>query len=154
MLQDVIAVGTGRRARALKRSDLAGKTGTTNDVRDAWFCGYHRDLVTAAWMGFDDYAPLGRGETGGESALGMWSGFMGEALAGVAEADLPVPPGMVQIWVDRSLGTPAGPGDRGAIPEWVPEELAWGLIGPDAAPGAVDWDATDGPPSPIIESVF
>jgi penicillin-binding protein 1A len=154
MLKDVIAAGTGRRAKALKRSDLAGKTGTTNDVRDAWFCGYHRDLVTVAWMGFDDYSPLGRGETGGESALGMWSGFMGEALAGVAEADLPVPPGMVQIWVDRSLGTPAGPGDRGAIPEWVPEELAWGLIGPDAAPGAVDWDATDGPPSPIIESVF
>jgi penicillin-binding protein 1A len=153
MLQDVIAAGTGRRARQLKRSDLAGKTGTTNDARDAWFCGYQKDLVAVAWMGFDDFSPLGRGETGGESALGLWSGFMGQALKGLPPAELPVPPGMLQVWVDGSSGALVQAGESGAVMEWVREEDADRVEGPDPA-YYFDWNATGRNPSSIIESVF
>jgi penicillin-binding protein 1A len=152
MLRDVVTVGTGRRARELQRSDLAGKTGTTNDIRDAWFCGYQKDLVTVAWMGFDDSAPLGRGETGGESALRLWIGFMGEALKGSPEALLPVPPGMLQVWVDSTDGRPAHPGAAGAITEWVREQDQGSLAGPD--PVSVSEDVIDGMPPPIIDEVF
>jgi penicillin-binding protein 1A len=129
MLQDVIRSGTGRRARALKRSDLAGKTGTTNEARDAWFCGYQKGLAAVAWMGFDDFSPLGKGETGGESALGLWVRFMGEALKGSPEARLPVPAGMVQVHVDRGSGRLAA-GDEDAVSEWVREEDLGRLEGP------------------------
>ena len=71
MLQDVIHGGTGRRARVLGRADLAGKTGTTNDQRDAWFSGFNRDMVCTTWVGFDDHRPLGRYETGSRAALPM-----------------------------------------------------------------------------------
>lgn len=81
LLQEVIKTGTGKRALVLKRDDLAGKTGTSNDVRDAWFCGFNANLVAVAWMGFDDNAPLGDDELGGHSALDLWINFMGEALA-------------------------------------------------------------------------
>ena len=63
-LNDAIQRGTGRRARVLDRQDISGKTGTTNGPRDAWFSGFNRDLITTAWVGFDDYGPLGRREFG------------------------------------------------------------------------------------------
>ena len=154
ILQDVATVGTGRRTRELQRSDLAGKTGTTNEVRDAWFCGYQKDLVTVAWMGFDDSAPLGRGETGGESALRLWIGFMREALAGRPEARLAVPPGMVQVWVDGTDGSPAHPGAAGAIAEWVREQDQGSLAGPDPVSVSADRDLSDWMPPPIIEEVY
>ena len=154
MLHDVVDTGTGRRARELRRSDLAGKTGTTNEARDAWFCGYQKALVTVAWMGFDDFAPLGSGETGGRSALGLWMAFMGPALKGKPEAPLPVPPGMVQVQVDRARGTLAGPGDPDTITEWVCEEGAGFLSGPDPVSYSEDWDLTVETPPPIIEDVF
>ena len=69
MLQSVITSGTATRAKALNRTDIAGKTGTTNDVRDSWFCGYQKDFVTVTWMGFDDFSRLGRSETGVMPAL-------------------------------------------------------------------------------------
>ena len=72
--------GTGRRARVLERDDLAGKTGTTNGPRDAWFSGYNRDLVTTTWVGFDDYSLLGRREFGGTAALPIWIDYMRVAL--------------------------------------------------------------------------
>ena len=68
-LNDAIQRGTGRRARVLERQDISGKTGTTNGPRDAWFSGFNRDLITTAWVGFDDYGPLGRREFGGTAAL-------------------------------------------------------------------------------------
>ena len=83
MLRDVINRGTGQRARALGRSDIAGKTGTTQQGRDAWFSGYSADLVATAWVGFDQERPLGRDEEGSRTALPMWIYFMREALAGV-----------------------------------------------------------------------
>jgi penicillin-binding protein 1A len=80
MMHDVVRRGTATRALALKRSDLAGKTGTTNDYVDAWFCGYQPTLVGVAWIGFDQPKKLGNGETGGSAALPIWIGYMDKAL--------------------------------------------------------------------------
>lgn len=80
ILQDVIVRGTGRAALKLGRDDLGGKTGTTNDAKDAWFAGFNGDLVTITWVGFDKPSTLGRREYGGVAALPIWINFMGEAL--------------------------------------------------------------------------
>ena len=97
MLHDVIRHGTGYHAMTLKRGDLAGKTGTTNDYVDAWFCGYQPTLVGIAWVGFDQPKKLGNGETGATAALPMWIGFMGRALAGVPENYMELPPSLVPV---------------------------------------------------------
>ncbi len=98
MLQDVVRRGTAARAgQVLKRTDLAGKTGTTNDYVDAWFCGYHPSLVGIAWMGFDQPKRLGNGETGGRAALPIWIDFMQTALKNVPEAQSPLPEGMERV---------------------------------------------------------
>jgi penicillin-binding protein 1A len=98
MLQDVVRRGTAARAgQALKRPDLAGKTGTTNDYVDAWFCGYQPSLVGIAWMGFDQPKRLGNGETGGRAALPIWIDFMQVALKDVPEMQLSMPEGMLRI---------------------------------------------------------
>ncbi|HAI70491.1 MAG TPA: peptidase, partial [Gammaproteobacteria bacterium] len=89
MLQDVIRIGTGRRALKLKRNDIVGKTGTTNELRDAWFAGYSPDIVTVVWAGFDNPRSLGKKETGGRTALPMWIDFMAEALKGKRQKPLP-----------------------------------------------------------------
>jgi penicillin-binding protein 1A len=86
MLNDVARYGTAARASAvLKRNDLAGKTGTTNDHVDAWFAGFQSTLVGIAWIGFDQPKKLGYNETGGVSALPIWIGYMQKALRGVPE---------------------------------------------------------------------
>ncbi|MFY0057029.1 penicillin-binding protein, partial [Acinetobacter baumannii] len=77
--------------------DLAGKTGTTNDYLDAWFCGYQPSRVTVAWIGFDNPRTLGRGETGGSAALPMWVDYMRHALKDVPEQRLPLPDGLISI---------------------------------------------------------
>jgi penicillin-binding protein 1A len=115
MMRDVIQRGTGKRARVLGRKDLAGKTGTTNDQRDAWFNGYSRHRVAIAWIGFDDYSPLGRGEVGGRAALPAWIDFMRVALDGVPEEIPDLPPGMVTMRIDADTGEPVGAGDDNAI---------------------------------------
>ena len=115
MLQDVILRGTGRRASALGRSDLAGKTGTTNDQKDAWFCGYNPSLVTTTWVGFDKLDPLGRVETGGHAALPMWMQYMGEALAGSAIVKREQPEGLVTVRIDPKTGLLARSGQADAI---------------------------------------
>ncbi len=98
MMQDVVRRGTGARAgQALKRSDLAGKTGTTNDYVDAWFCGYQPTMVGVAWMGFDQPKRLGSGETGGSAALPIWIGFMQTALKGVPEMQRDMPQGLQRV---------------------------------------------------------
>lgn len=104
MLEDVIKRGTGRRARVLERDDLAGKTGTTNGPRDAWFSGYNRDLVTTTWVGFDDYSLLGRREFGGTAALPIWIDYMRVALP-PEEAAAEMPPGVVRLRIDKESGT-------------------------------------------------
>jgi penicillin-binding protein 1A len=115
MLQDVIQRGTGRRATALGRSDLSGKTGTTNDQKDAWFCGYNSSLVTTTWVGFDKLDPLGRAETGGHAALPMWMQYMGAALAGTAPEKREQPDGLVTVRIDPKTGLLAGSSQSDAI---------------------------------------
>ena len=98
MMRDVVRRGTAARAgAALKRSDLAGKTGTTNDYIDAWFCGYQPTLVGITWIGFDQPQKLGNGETGGFAALPMWIAYMEKALKGVPESFMDKPAGLISI---------------------------------------------------------
>ena len=95
MLKDVVRGGTAARANSLGRSDLAGKTGTTNDSVDAWFAGYQPQLVGVAWLGFDQPKNMGGHETGSGLALPVWINYMQQALAGVPVEERPVPPGVV-----------------------------------------------------------
>ncbi len=113
MLKDVILRGTGVKAKILNRTDLAGKTGTTNGPRDAWFSGYSPDLVTTAWVGFDDNALIGRNEYGGSAALPIWIDFMGAALAGKPEAKHPQPNGIVRVKIDAKTGKRVAPNQTG-----------------------------------------
>ena len=104
MMRDVIQQGTGRGAMVLSRKDLAGKTGTTNDQRDAWFAGFNRNVVTIAWVGFDNPRPLGERETGARAALPMWIDYMRTALAEGEEMPLIQPPGIVTVRIDTRTG--------------------------------------------------
>ena len=97
MLQDVVKHGTAYRAMQLGRFDLAGKTGTTNESLDAWFCGFHPTLVGIAWMGYDQPRSLGDRETGGGAALPIWMNYMGKMLADVPEAEYTMPENMVAV---------------------------------------------------------
>ena len=145
MMHDVIRRGTATRALALKRRDLAGKTGTTNEYVDAWFCGYQPTLVGIAWIGFDQPRKLGDGETGGSAALPMWIGYMQEVLKGVPESQMAVPDGLVSVAVGSESD------DRPPSREMVYRENADsgtsrsatenGLVAPTGEPPAV-------PPSP------
>jgi len=131
MMQDVIRHGTGRRALALGRNDLAGKTGTTNEQRDAWFSGFNGAVATTAWVGFDSPHPLGHRETGARAALPMWVDYMGTALRGVQEQPLPQPPGLVTVRIDPQTGEFASAENPNAIfelfrKEYVPERSTSG----------------------------
>jgi penicillin-binding protein 1A len=134
MMRDVIRRGTGRRALALGRADLAGKTGTSNDRRDAWFSGFNQELVATAWVGFDQERTLGAREEGSRTALPMWIYFMAEALEGVPEAPLPRPAGIVTARISASTGLLALAGTPDATFELFREsDLA--NLGTDAADG-------------------
>jgi penicillin-binding protein 1A len=110
MLHDVVRYGTGARAMSLGRKDLAGKTGTTNDLVDAWFAGYQPSLTAIAWIGFDQPRKLGNNETGGVAALPIWMAYMSKALKGVEESFQPVPEGVVSASVNPDTGQAAGDG--------------------------------------------
>jgi penicillin-binding protein 1A len=98
LLKDVVRVGTATKALSLKRNDLAGKTGTTNDHVDAWFAGFQGNLVGIAWMGFDQpIKKLGNGETGGQAALPIWIDYMSKALATVPDFERAIPEGISQV---------------------------------------------------------
>ncbi len=115
MMQDVIRRGTGQRAMQLGRSDLAGKTGTTNDQRDAWFAGFNADVVTVSWVGLDDAKSLGYDETGGKAALPMWVDYMRVALRGRPEAAPAQPGGIVTVKIDPRTGLLADADQSDAI---------------------------------------
>ena len=116
MLRDVIRRGTGIRARrALGRSDIAGKTGTTNDAADTWFNGYHPDVATTVWVGFPNHQPLGAVEYGSNRPLPIWIDYMREALKGVPESFPDQPPGVVTRKIDPTTGTLANAGNPDAI---------------------------------------
>lgn len=103
LLKGVVQRGTARSALSLGRP-LAGKTGTTDDYTDAWFVGYTPSLVAAVWIGHDQRKPLGRGESGSLAALPIWTSFMREALDGIAAEAFVVPPGLVEVALDRTTG--------------------------------------------------
>jgi penicillin-binding protein 1A len=129
MMADVITRGTGRRALALGRSDLGGKTGTTNDAKDTWFNGFNRALVATVWVGFDQERSLGEGEEGSRTAVPIWVHFMREALKGVPQRDRPMPAGLIQVRISPDTGTVAGIDDPFAIFEtYMADRLPTGGI--------------------------
>lgn len=118
LMQDVVRQGTATKAMQLGRRDLAGKTGTTNDQIDAWFCGFNSNLVAVAWIGFDRPRTLGGNETGGHAALPIWISYMGNALKNVPESNYPVPEGISVININPQNGQQAVDG----VPEYFYQE--------------------------------
>ena len=153
MMRDVILRGTGRRALAIGRKDLAGKTGTTNDQRDAWFTGFNAELATIAWVGFDNPRPLGDRETGARAALPMWIDYMREALEGVEEKELEQPSGLVSVRIDPQTGQLANSTTTDAIFEFFLADQI-----PTEQTDVVEIDQTDPtatpPPADITEDIF
>lgn len=123
IMRDVVRFGTATRAMQLKRQDLAGKTGTTNDQVDAWFTGFNPGLVAVAWIGFDQPRSLGGTETGAQAALPMWMGYMGRALKGVPEGETTVPEGVISVKINPQNGLRVSEGGEG-IPEYFYLESA------------------------------
>jgi penicillin-binding protein 1A len=135
IMKDVTRFGTAARAASLKRTDLAGKTGTTNDAVDAWFAGYNPALVAVAWVGYDQPKNLGPRETGGAAALPIWIGYMNKALSGVPNIQRPVPEGVVNLGGEfyytenqpgqgiTSLGGSGAPGESPKKAEEIKNEL-------------------------------
>jgi penicillin-binding protein 1A len=130
IMRDVVRMGTGARAMKLGRNDLAGKTGTTNDFIDAWFCGFNSSLAAVAWIGFDKPQTLGRNETGARTALPFWMGYMGSVLAGVPEQPFKPPDGVVALRVDSDSGLRVDDGQPGIVDfffhEFPPTDQALG----------------------------
>ncbi len=135
MMRDVIRRGTGRRARELGRTDIAGKTGTSNDRRDAWFSGFNGELVGISWVGFDDDGrSLGAGEEGGRTALPVWKDFMAVALDNAPPSVPPPPEGIVTVRISPQTGEAARAGEAaifeifraGTEPEPAPERFDYG----------------------------
>jgi penicillin-binding protein 1A len=120
MMQDVTRVGTGARAARLGRTDLAGKTGTTNEFVDAWFAGYQPSLVAIAWVGFDQPKTLGRNQTGGVVALPIWVGYMEKVMQDIPEAPRTMPEGVVTV---PTGPYPAQPGEAKLTPEYFYREF-------------------------------
>jgi len=118
ILQDVIKKGTGRKARSLKRNDIGGKTGTTNDQVDAWFSGYNRDFATTSWVGFDTPRSMGRYETGGRAALPMWIKFMKTALEQSPDEKLPVPDNIISVKIDTETAQLVGKNTKNSLFEY------------------------------------
>jgi penicillin-binding protein 1A len=114
VMQDVVESGTGQRVKKLGRP-VAGKTGTTDDTRDAWFMGFTPSLVAGVWVGFDQERSLGRQEVGGRAAAPIWLYFAEKALQGMPVEVFPIPEGIVFTKVDAKTGTPAKSSARGAI---------------------------------------
>ncbi len=104
IMREVVSRGTAVRAKALGRTDIGGKTGTTNDQIDAWFSGFNDKFVTTGWVGFDNQQTLGRRETGGRAALPMWVEYMRAALDGVPETIEDQPEGLVTVRIDAETG--------------------------------------------------
>lgn len=136
IMRDVVRTGTGARAMKLGRSDLAGKTGTTNEFVDAWFCGSTSELVAVAWIGFDAPRTLGRNETGAQAALPIWMGYMGTVLDGVPEQPLAPPDGVVALHVNPDTGLRIADAQAGIVdyfyqefPPPAHETLIGGVVG-------------------------
>ena len=117
MLRSVVEAGTARKAKSLGRSDLAGKTGTTNDFEDAWFSGFNSQIATTVWVGFDQPSDLGRHESGSKAALPIWIDYMGEALKGVPEKPLRLPDNVVAVSINANTGEAVVPENPNSLRE-------------------------------------
>ncbi len=147
-LRSVVRRGTGVRAwRALERSDIGGKTGTTNDQRDAWFTGFGPNWVATAWVGFPDNSELGRRETGGRAALPMWVDFMREVLP-PPQGDEAPPEGIVEAWIDPTTGRLVPEDHPGAIQEY------FDTTNPRAELPSEDAPAASGTSREVMENLF
>jgi penicillin-binding protein 1A len=144
----VVKMGTATRVMKLGRNDLAGKTGTTNDFIDAWFCGFNANLVAVAWIGFDTPQTLGRNETGGSAALPIWMGYMGAVLKGVPEQPLAVPEGVLAARVNPDTGLRAAEGQPGVGDFFYQEFLPGASSAGGLAPGV------ERPPEEVRNQLF
>jgi penicillin-binding protein 1A len=117
MMMDVVRRGTGKKAMELGRNDLAGKTGTTNEQRDAWFSGYNDELVTSVWVGFDSHEPLGRYEVGGKAALDIWIDYSRVALRDLPDRAIEIPEGIAQARINPETGLLARLENQDAVME-------------------------------------
>ncbi len=124
LLRDVVEHGTATPAKQLGRSDVAGKTGTTNDQRDAWFNGFTPDIAASAWLGFDDSQKLGKGETGGKAALPMWIEFMKTALENIPDKTLAEPEGIVRAYINPADGLLLAQSNKNGIWEYFTADTA------------------------------
>ncbi|OGS91416.1 MAG: penicillin-binding protein [Gallionellales bacterium GWA2_60_18] len=141
MMQDVVRHGTAIRAMQLGRNDLAGKTGTTSDSMDAWFCGFQPTIVGIAWMGFDQPRSLGDKETGGGAALPIWMDYMANILKDVPPAVYPMPDNMTVLRINEE----GKPDENGALLEYfyqenIPDENTMPLLDDSGKPAAVPSD--------------
>lgn len=124
IMQDVIRIGSGKKAKELHREDIAGKTGTTNEQKDAWFSGFNSNIVTTVWVGFDSPTTLGRSEVGGRAALPIWMDYMKEAVKAYPNVPFTQPDGIVNIHIDRETGQAVPTNTPGSITEIFREENA------------------------------
>lgn len=156
-MREVITNGTGVRAnRALRRRDLSGKTGTSNDGRDAWFAGFNKRLVAIVWVGYDGHTPLGPKEEGSRTALPIWIEFMRAVILGTPLEQMAIPDGIVSVRINKSSGCPATASDpyedmmfeyfrEGNVPECESAEAQ-----PDIFNSADDFDL---PPEKIPDDI-
>ncbi|HET6802526.1 MAG TPA: PBP1A family penicillin-binding protein, partial [Casimicrobiaceae bacterium] len=148
LLHDVITSGTATRALELKRKDLAGKTGTTNENVDAWFCGFNVAQVGIAWIGYDQPKTLGNNETGSAAALPIWISYMQRALKGVPEQAYETPSGVVSLRINPETGLRD---DSSRYSDWFLSEytprMAQDALAPALMPGAA-------PPRDVRDQLF
>jgi penicillin-binding protein 1A len=156
LMKSVVEQGTARRATTLKRP-LAGKTGTTNDAKDAWFAGFSTDIVATVWVGYDDALPLGWGEAGAATALPIWIDFMRAAHEHRAPTEFPRPSSVVVARIDPATGLLAYPGQAdpvdeefldGTVPDQTASPDAGPVESPDAAVGGPDNAPAPSHPAP------
>jgi penicillin-binding protein 1A len=122
LLKSVVEEGTGRKVKALRRP-CAGKTGTTNDVRDAWFIGFTPNIIAGTWVGFDNEKPLGKHETGAVAASPIWLSFMQEVLEGIPKNTFSIPEGIIFVKIDPATGKSPTPQSQKIIFECFKEEI-------------------------------
>jgi penicillin-binding protein 1A len=122
LMRDVVKRGTATAAKVLNREDIGGKTGSTNEHRDAWFSGFGGDLVTTVWVGKDDFTSLGYREYGGKAALPIWISYMRDALAGVPDVVEPPPAGIVTVAISPSSGNILPEGTPGSLVDYMRQE--------------------------------
>ncbi len=149
IMKQVMATGTGRRAQSLNRSDLAGKTGTTNNFRDAWFSGFSPDVITTVFVGFDEPSHLGRRESGASAALPIWIDFMSRVLPDYPEKPEVIPENITTRFINRETAKPTSPDDPDGYLEYY-------LAGtePDDVIGQESADPDAGDSEETNESLF